>query len=185
MFTIYICFRLNWLNLAASDCQANYVNLISVCMHLWSRPVTFLLLRPCVAFFHVCVCECMFLSHLMCLKVYANAFVCVVQSGEQKKIFHSWELFVFRSHVENGMYPSRNFRIKTQNLPYAIKCAKEFSAIALPCNAIWHSTQLHVSLRRRKPFSFFFRAVISSFLLSRAPSLSLPLHPYFLRTENC
>lgn len=148
-------------------------------MLIWSlcasSPVTFYYCVH-VLLFRVCVRMHVFIA----LDVQSiRECLCVVWRG---KDFHSWELFVFWSHVENGMYPS-HIILYEQNLPYAIKFVKEFSAVALPCNVIWHSTQLRVSLRRRKPFSFFFLGGFRVFLLLLWRAHSLSLRPFFFEPK--
>lgn len=126
-------FRLNCLNLATSNCKANYVNLI--CKFCSSRH--FLLLRPCVGSF--------FLRVLVWMHVFIALdvqSVCSVWCKVESKRFstHENELYAFSVACRKWNVPEPKYIKKIQNLPYAIKCVKEFSAVALPCNVIWHST---------------------------------------------
>lgn len=119
-------------------------------MHL--GPSLFIIASMCCIF--ECVGECMFLSHLM-----FKAFVWVWCGEEEIFTHENSSHFGRMSKMECARATTYIWTRKThtKNLPYAIKCVKEFSAVALPMQCdLTHSTQLHVSLRRWKPFSFFY-----------------------------
>lgn len=170
----FIFFRLNWLNLATSNCKANYVNLISVC--ILARH--FILLRPCVAFLFLSLCVFIALDvQSICVCVWCG--VCTHENSPHSGRMSKMEC----TRATKYSYERKRRHTNTQalkNLPYAIKCLKEFLAVALPCNVIWRSTQLHIGFRSGKPFSFsggcrtFFFPLLNSLFAS-----------FFLRTDKC
>lgn len=81
---------------------------------------------------------------------------------ERATFYSPWEFRHIRSHVENGMYENAN--VKIQTIRILIICRFKCKGIFGCCSPMQSCvTQLHVCLRRRKPFPHI--VVISFWLL--------------------